>query len=143
MTKILAVLIIALVFESIGVVLLSRGLKNLGKPTSYGPSEIVRLIGRGAQNPNIVLGVVFEALFFAGLLYLMTQGDLSFVWPMTSLSFVFSTLAARYILHENVTVLRWSGVILIMCGAALITWTEKHKEQSVVLERDPGAQNLP
>ena len=55
----------------------------------------------------------------------MSQAQVSFVWPMTSLGFVFTTLAAWLILHEQVVPLRWVGGLLIVIGAGLITWTEK------------------
>lgn len=128
MTRILVVLFIALTFESIGVVLLKQGLTRLEPPKNYGILEIARLIGRGAMSRDIVLGVFFEALFFAGLLYLMSQGDLSFIWPLTALTFVFATFAARFYLHEEIAPLRWMGVGLIVLGAGLITYTEKKSE---------------
>ena len=42
---------------------------------------------------------------------------------------VFATLAARFYLNERIDALRWAGVILIVLGAALITFTEKKKER--------------
>lgn len=127
MTKFLFVLLIALVFEAIGVVFLSQGLKQIGDVPKVTPREMVRVIQRGGTNPNVLLGVFFEALFFAGLLILMSRSDVSFLWPLTSLGFVLTTLAAKFILHEQVPGLRWSGVVLIVLGAALITWSEQTK----------------
>jgi multidrug transporter EmrE-like cation transporter len=89
-------------------------------------NDVFRLVGRGISNHHILLGVFFEALFFIALLMLMSKADVSFVWPLTSLSFVVTTFAAKVYLHEHVSALRWSGVALIMLGAGLITWTEKH-----------------
>jgi hypothetical protein len=91
---------------------------------TIGMGQVIHLIGRGASNAHILLGVFFEAIFFVGLLMLMSKADVSFVWPLTSLSFVVTTIAAKLYLHEEVSVLRWSGVCLIMLGAALISWTE-------------------
>jgi len=53
----------------------------------------------------------------------------SFIWPLTSLGFVLTTVAAKLILHEEVSLLRWSGVLCIMIGAGLITYSEKVLEQ--------------
>jgi uncharacterized membrane protein len=61
----------------------------------------------------------------------MSRGEVSFVWPLTSLTFVFSTVAARFYLREEVDPLRWAGVMLIVCGAGLITYTEKKKDTAV------------
>lgn len=127
MTKLLTILLIALVFEAIGVVFLSRGLKEIGELKEPTFTEVAKLVGRGVTNGHIVMGVFFEALFFVGLLMLMRKADVSFVWPLTSLSFVVTTIAARLYLHEHVSAARWLGVSLIMLGAGLITWTEKNK----------------
>jgi hypothetical protein len=109
-------------------------LKRSARPWSL--QETLQLVGRGATNVPILLGVFFEALFFVSLLILMSKADVSFLWPMTSLSFVVTTVAAKVYLHEEVVALRWAGVCLIMLGAALITWTEKSRES------DPGTSAL-
>ncbi len=130
MAKLVLILIAALVFEAIGVVFLSKGLKQLTEVKIVTPSAVLRIVREGAKNPNILLGIFFEAVFFAGLLILMSKGDVSFVWPLTSLGFVLTTLTAQFILHEKVSLTRWAGVFLIMSGAAIITWTEKAKERA-------------
>ena len=127
MLKLLAILGIALIFEAIGVVFLKQGLKEISSLTQVSLPEIIQLIGRGVTNRHIILGVFFEALFFIGLLMLMSKADVSFVWPLTSLSFVVTTIAAKVYLDEPVSGLRWSGVCLIMMGAALISWTEMNR----------------
>jgi drug/metabolite transporter (DMT)-like permease len=130
MPKLISILLLGLIMEAIGVVFLSKGLKQIGEVVHINFSEISGLVVRGVTNPNILAGVAFEAAFFGTLLYLMSRGDVSFVWPLTSLGFVLTTLAAKFILHEHVSGIRWSGVFLIVCGAALITYSEKleHKK---------------
>ncbi|MEO5804053.1 MAG: EamA family transporter [Verrucomicrobiota bacterium] len=125
MAKILLVLIIALVFEAVGVVFLSGGLKQIGEPEKISVSEVSKLIKRGATNRNILLGVLLEAIFFGALIYLLSQRDVSLIWPLTSLGFVITAFAAKIFLGEQVSGLRWAGVGLIVLGAALITYSEK------------------
>jgi len=125
MTRLLIVLLIGLCFEASGVVCLSRGLKQIGEAREISAPEIWRVFKAGAGNTNILLGVMQEAIFFGTLLYLMSQGSVSFVWPLTSLGFVLTTVAAKLLLREEVSVLRWSGVLLIVLGAGLITYSEK------------------
>ena len=130
-TKLLLILLVGLILEAIGVVFLSRGLKQIGEPAYVSVSEILRIVQRGFTNPSLLLGVLFEALFFASLLILMSKADVSFIWPLTSLGFVLTTLAARLILREQVNGLRWTGVLLIVIGAALISWTEQIKPKTL------------
>ena len=139
MTKLLIILFVGLFFETMGVILLSKGLKALEGPSSYSVAEIARLVGRALTSKHIIFGVAFEAVFFICLLVMMSRADVSFVWPLTSLTFVFSTIAARFVLHEQIDGLRWAGVMLIVFGAGLITFTEKTKER----ERAPNSTEYP
>jgi len=127
MAKLIAILLFALILEAIGVVLLSQGLRQIGEVQQLNVSEIARLIGRGITNSYILLGVLFETIFFVALLVMLKTWDVSLIWPLTSLGFVLTTLAAKYIRHEEVAPLRWSGVILIVIGATLVGWSEKSK----------------
>jgi drug/metabolite transporter (DMT)-like permease len=129
MTKILAILIAGLVCEAIGVVFLSKGLKQIGEVKQVNAAEVWRAVKAGVSNGNILLGVALEAAFFVCLLVLLSRSDVSFIWPLTAMGFVLTTLTAKFLLHEQVPPLRWLGVLLIMLGAGLITWTEKAKER--------------
>jgi drug/metabolite transporter (DMT)-like permease len=135
-TKILVVLFIALFFEALGVVILKQGIDQItarekarqGGEIKVSVGAVLRLVGSGFTNSRVLLGVFFEALFFAGLLILMGHKDISFIWPLTSLSMVATTVAAIVLLHERVSGLRWGGVLLIVLGSALITVSEQRKE---------------
>lgn len=127
MTKILIILIFALCVEAVGVVFLSKGLKQIGEVQSISAREIGRIIAKGATNRSILFGVALEAAFFGALLYLLSQRDVSLIWPLTSLGFVITALSAKIILKEEVTALRWAGVALIVFGAALVSLSEKPK----------------
>ena len=127
MAKLFLILIIGLIFESAGVVLLKKGINQVGEVKAFNVSGIIQLVKSGATNACILAGVLFEALFFASLLILMSKSDISFLWPLTGLSFVFATFAAIWFLGEQVSAMRWAGVILIMIGAALISYSEQSK----------------
>ena len=127
MTKVLSVLLIALVLEAVGVVFLSRGLKQIGEVEKLTAAELARVIRRGAVNPSILLGVALETIFFGALLYLLSQRDVSLIWPLTALGFVLTAIAAKFILHEDIHWTRWMGVALIVIGAALVSYSEKIK----------------
>jgi drug/metabolite transporter (DMT)-like permease len=127
MIRLLTILVLALVLEAIGVVLLSHGLKQIGELRQFTAAEVGRLLWRGCTNPALVTGVFMEAVFFGALLYLLKNADVSLIWPLTSLGFVLTTLAAKFIRHEQVSGMRWSGVCLIVVGAVLVGYSEKIK----------------
>ena len=130
MLKLLIILLSGLACESTGVVLLKKGITHIPDVDSYTLSEILRVLKAGLTSPTIWLGIFFEALFFIGLLVLLSKSDISFLWPLTGLSFVFSTFAAIWFLGEYVSVTRWIGVGLIVLGAGFISYSEHAKEKS-------------
>lgn len=144
MIKFLLILFIGLLFESVGLVFLKKGIDQIGELKQVSIGEIARVVKDGVTNRYILLGTFFEAMFFGGLLFLLSKCDVSFLWPMTALSFVFSTFAAMIFLGERVSSIRWAGVVLIVLGAACITWSEKMNEKRAVLPQaaasplDPG-----
>jgi drug/metabolite transporter (DMT)-like permease len=127
MARLIIIMMIALVLEAMGVVFLSKGLKQIGEPKSITLTEVGRLVGHGITNRNILLGVLMEAIFFVMLLIMLKLWDVSLIWPLTSLGFVLTTLAAKYIREEEVNSMRWAGVFLIMAGAMLVGYSEKLK----------------
>jgi drug/metabolite transporter (DMT)-like permease len=130
MLKLLLILLVGLAFESTGVVLLKKGIIQIGEMNGVTTAEILRIVKAGAVNPQILLGVFFEALFFLCLIILMSKSDISFLWPLTGLSFVFATFAAMIFLGETVSAMRWIGVVLIVIGAAFISYSQHAKEAS-------------
>ena len=141
MIKLLLILCVGLVFESTGVILLKKGMIQIGDLNGVTAAEIFRVARAGATNPQIWLGMFFEALFFFCLLFLMARSEISFLWPLTALSFVFATFAAMWFLHERVAPVRWAGVLFIMIGAALISYSEhaKPKLPAAPISSPPGS----
>lgn len=135
MTKILIVLLIAFAFEAFGVIALKKGINEIGaqytarKAATPVLKNVLKLVGNWFTNKDVLFGLLLETIFFVLLQYLLGQRDVSFVWPLTAVSFVMTTLAAHFILHERVNGLRWSGVALIVLGAALISYGEHQKEK--------------
>jgi len=127
MAKLLLILLIGLVFEAAGVVFLKKGITQIGEVKTASVAEVLGIVKAGVTTPAVLLGVLFEALFFVCLLVLLGQSDVSFLWPLTALSFVMTTFAALIFLGERVSSIRWAGVVFIMIGAALISYSEHSK----------------
>jgi uncharacterized membrane protein len=142
MLKLLLILLIGLAFESAGVVLLKKGIGQIGDVKTITAAEIIRIVKIGATSGQILLGIFFEALFFLSLLVLMSKADISFLWPLTGLSFVFATFAAWKFLGEHISPFRWIGVALIVVGAGFISYSEKAVERAkaaVIKDSNPAA----
>lgn len=149
MNKILIILVIAFAFEAVGIITLKRGLDQIGpryterKATTPLWRNILQLVGDWFTNRDVLLGLVLETIFFVLLQCLLGQRDVSFVWPLTALSYVLTTLAAQYLLHERVDSFRWSGLALIIFGAVLISYGEHKKTKLEQIPSAVGAELTP
>ena len=138
--KLFTILIIAAIIESVGVAFLAGGLKDLSGFKTISLSEIGRILLEVATNKKILFGVLLEAIFFGALCYMLSQKDVSLVWPLTSLGFIVTTLAAKFVLHEQVSAVRWGGVLLIAIGAALTSYSEHEKHEATKAAQTAAAQ---
>ena len=53
--------------------------------------------------------------------YMLKHYELSLVYPLISISYIFGMLASVFIFHEVVPITRWIGVGLIMVGVVFLT----------------------
>jgi len=54
-------------------------------------------------------------------MYIIKHFPFSMAYPMISLSYVLGMLAAIFVFHEQIPLIRWAGVLLIMAGCCLIS----------------------
>lgn len=104
------------VFASIGDSLLSRGMKDVG---AVSLSRLHTLL-TALRDPWIVGGILFLLAFFAAYMTALSWADLTYVLPATSLGYVLLALIAKFVLHEQVTTLRWVGIFLIAVGVSCV-----------------------
>ena len=53
-------------------------------------------------------------------MFMLKSYSLSLVYPLTSISYIFTILLAMFLLGETVPVVRWVGVLFVMLGVGLI-----------------------
>ena len=104
------------VFASIGDSMLSRGMKDMGEVSL---SRLHTLLA-ALRDPWIVGGILFLLAFFAAYMTALSWADLTYVLPATSLGYVLLALIAKFVLHEQVTMLRWVGIFLIAVGVSAV-----------------------
>jgi drug/metabolite transporter (DMT)-like permease len=73
-----------------------------------------------AANVYIFSGVFIFILSLFLWLYLLSQFDLSFLYPFGSLSYVLAALGGWFFFAENITLYRGGGIFLILMGVVLV-----------------------
>ena len=103
-----------------GELCVSRAMKSVGEATSFQPAEVVKVVLRAFAVPWMWLGVGLMAVAFFALLGALSIYNVSFVVPVTALSYVAGALGGVVFLREHVSVQRWLGVLLVSIGVALV-----------------------
>jgi uncharacterized membrane protein len=78
----------------------------------------------GVLSPLAILGVGLLILWTLSRITLMSWADLSYILPVTAVGYVLSAIAAHVFLAEQISVLRWSGTLLIVAGIVLVGRTQ-------------------
>ena len=103
-----------------GELCVSRAMKRVGEATSFHPAQIARVVLRALGQPWMWAGVSMMATAFFALLGALSIYNVSFVVPVTALSYLDGALGAKIFLHERVTLWRWVGVLLVAIGVTLV-----------------------
>jgi drug/metabolite transporter (DMT)-like permease len=103
-----------------GELCVSRAMKSVGEATSFRPAEVIRVILRAFRQPWMWVGISMMTLAFFALLGALSFYNVSFVVPVTALSYVAGALGGVVFLHERVSFQRWIGVLLVAIGVALV-----------------------
>lgn len=119
-----ALVIIAVCLTVSGELLLKHAMNQNGA-LHLGLSTLLPDLFRVFTNPLIVLG--FGLIFSAGIFWLsaISQMNLSVAYPMLSTSYVLILIASAVLLGEQVNLIRWLGVLVILAGVAMVFWSSQ------------------
>lgn len=78
----------------------------------------------GVLWPLVAGGVALLILWTLARMALMSWADLSYILPVTAIGYVLSAIAGKVFLSENISLMRWSGTLLIVAGIALVGRTQ-------------------
>ena len=121
MFKTIVVMLIAITAGTIGDILLAKGMKELGDLSTMNLRTIIDTVVRAVTNPKLMAGTAMLAVFFFLWLAVLSWEDLSVALPMQALNYVLVAILAKYYLNEQVSPLRWAGIVLVSIGVMMIT----------------------
>lgn len=112
--KIMLIMLVSVAAVSLGEALLSKGMKQ----TLDGSLAV--LVRSILTNGYIVTGTLLMMVYFCMYMYALKLADLSFVLPLTALSYLLGALLAKYFLHEDVSAAKWIGTFVITLGVVIV-----------------------
>lgn len=125
--KTFIVILLATLSAAVGETLLSHGMKKTGEIRLEEPSQWLELILSVVRNPYVFAGVLLLGIFFFLYLAALSWADLSFVMPLTAMSYVFAAVLAKLFLEEDVSWYRWVGTAIITIGIVFVSFDTKQR----------------
>ena len=112
-TRILTLIVV--ISNVLGNVMLSMGMHHVGRIVSASPVDYIKAF----TDPWTITGVCILTLWMASDLALLSAADLSFVLPVTASAYVLIAIAGHFVLHDHISLARWTGILTITAGVIL------------------------
>ncbi|MEM1535239.1 MAG: SMR family transporter [Candidatus Pacearchaeota archaeon] len=115
----LIVVAVCIIFGSLGQISLKYGLFQIGLISLRDMffSKFFNIIFQ----PFIFLGILLYAFSMFLWLVAISKLELSFAYPLLSIGYIIVAILSFIIFKENITLIRWTGIILIVIGCFLLT----------------------
>jgi drug/metabolite transporter (DMT)-like permease len=76
-------------------------------------------------NPVLIAGYALYAVVTVLIVLAFKDGELSVLYPILSLSYLWVTALSFFVFHDTVNAYKLTGVAFIVCGVAVMGWGAK------------------
>jgi len=127
--------LVAIMFTaSVGDSLLKRGMAQVGAVDMHH----LGLLWHALFNPFVDLGILLLIGFFACYTTALSWADLTFIAPATAFSYAVIALLGRFWLHEQLSLSRCIGILLIICSVGFVAGGPSRTDSKELAHMDSG-----
>jgi drug/metabolite transporter (DMT)-like permease len=119
LTTILLIVLQTVVMTA-GDLLLAKGMKQVGDLAVLSPTVFFMKMALTLRNGWVLIGVACLAISLLLWLAVLSRAPLSLAVPMTAVAYVLNAFAAKYVLLEAVSTLRWTATGVIALGVLML-----------------------
>jgi multidrug transporter EmrE-like cation transporter len=114
-------ILVSIVASVFGQFVLKTGAKQLGTLGVEQAAQGLQIAWTAATNPWILGGLACYALGAVSWIMVLTRVPLSWAYPILAMNQILILLVAWLFLGEQVSMMRWSGALLIVAGVVLVS----------------------
>jgi uncharacterized membrane protein len=108
-----------------GELCVSRAMKSVGEVHDFRPRALVKFALHALRLPWMWLGVALMSLGFFSLLGILSLQEVSFVVPVSALSYAAGAFGAKAFLGEQINRNRWIGIAVVSIGVTIVWWSRR------------------
>ena len=116
----LVLVALCILMGACGQILMKHGMSQIGEINGISelisPNTLLKLI----TNWAVILGVILYIITLPLWLGALSTLNVSFMYPLLSLGYIVTAVLALIFLKENITLLRWAGIVVVVIGCFLI-----------------------
>ncbi len=113
-------LIVIVVAGTGGELCVTRAMKEIGEVHDFRPAALLRFLVRALRVGWMWIGIAMMTVAFFALLAALSFENVSFVVPVTALSYAAGAVGAVLFLREHISVQRWVGVLIVCAGVTIV-----------------------
>jgi len=119
MIQILPLILLSVILNTIAQIALKAGMDKVGQ-FKYCWSNVVPIFTQIACNPYIIGALFIYGFAVVVWMLVLSRVEVSIAYPMISLGYITTALAAYYYFDEPLSVTRIAGIVVIILGVYLV-----------------------
>ncbi|HEY6270913.1 MAG TPA: hypothetical protein VIX19_02845 [Terriglobales bacterium] len=116
----LVLFLLVMLAGTAGELCVARAMRTVGEVTDFRPAALLGVAWRTMRVVWTWIGLGLMTVGFFALLGVLSIENVSFVVPVTALSYAVGALGGRVFLREQISPARWAGVSLVCLGVILL-----------------------
>jgi drug/metabolite transporter (DMT)-like permease len=121
MLRVVIAMTVASAATATGQILIRRSMQVTGLLETYAPLEFIAYFAQALSNAYVIAGTALNAVFYILLLTTLFWAGVTVALPFSALEYGFAAMSAVTILQEQVSPLRWVGILFVVFGITLIS----------------------
>lgn len=118
-TIVLSLILLSVFFNTVAQLALKAGMSQIGNFTFH-YTNFVPIVWKAITCPWIVLGMATYVGSMMVWLMVLSRSSVGLAYPMSSLGYITSAIAAYYLLGEDLSVIRLVGIFVILVGVYIV-----------------------
>lgn len=116
--ELMILILLSVVLGVFGQIFQKMGMKDIGK-VDFQDIFSLKFFSIVTQR-YVFVGIVLYLLASVVWLVVLSKAEVSYAYPLIGLGYVFVAIFAKIFFNENLTLLRFVGILLISMGAYLV-----------------------
>lgn len=120
MTRYLPLIFTGVLLNAAAQLALKQGMRQIGQ-FDFSPATLFAMSWRIGTNGYVVFGLACYVVSVAVWLLALSRVEVSFAYPLLSVGYIVTAVAAWYFFGEAVTPVRIAGIAVIIVGVIMIS----------------------